>query len=270
MKRMIIVLLMALASAGCSRETQVWLPEEEVVELEGKEVVRIPLGTETESAETETTMEATEAPESVPTQPVMTEKATITKKPVTTPKKSMPTATATNKETISATGRPVATEPPATESITTEPPETEPSMTEPPETEPTLYDISDYRMGDLEYGMLDRINEHRMEAELESLWVDTWLSAIASCRSYEASQVWSHTRPDGRHFATVLDDYGYSAGAVQELMVYDTGSGDAIAMADRWMESNTQREMLLADYTTAGIGVYRVDGITYVTCLLAK
>ena len=143
-------------------------------------------------------------------------------------------------------------------------------MTEPPATEPPLYDISDYRMGDLEYGMLDRINEHRMDAELEPLWVDTWLSAIASCRSYEASQVWSHTRPDGRHFATVLDDYGYSAGAVQELMVYDTGSGDAIAMADRWMESKTQKELLLSDYTTAGIGVYRVDGITYVTCLLAK
>jgi hypothetical protein len=36
------------------------------------------------------------------------------------------------------------------------------------------------------------------------------------------------------------------------------------------MESKTQKELLLSDYTTAGIGVYRVDGITYVTCLLAK
>lgn len=270
MRRTIVVLLAALLLAGCSRETQVWLPEEEVVELQGKDVIRIPVGAETEPAETEQTTEPTEAPKSTPTQPVMTEKATITKKPTTTPKKNTSTGTATNKETVTATGKPVATEPPETESITTEPPETEPSMTELPATEPPLYDIGDYRMGDLEYGMLDRINEHRMEAELESLWVDTWLSAIASCRSYEASQVWSHTRPDGRHFATVLDDYGYSAGAVQELMVYDTGSGDAIAMADRWMESKTQKELLLSDYTTAGIGVYRVDGITYVTCLLAK
>ena len=270
MRRTIVVLLAALLLAGCSRETQVWLPEEEVVELQGKDVIRIPVGAETEPAETEQTPEFTEAPESTPTQPVMSEKATITKKPTTTPKKNTSAGTATNKETISATGKPVATEPPETESVTTEPPETEPSMTEPPVTEPPLYDISDYRMGDLEYSMLDRINEHRMEAELESLWVDTWLSAIASCRSYEASQVWSHTRPDGRHFATVLDDYGYSAGAVQELMIYDTGTGDAIAMADRWMESKTQKELLLSDYTTAGIGVYRVDGITYVTCLLAK
>ena len=270
MRRTIVALLAALLLAGCSRETQVWLPEEEVVELQGKDVIRIPVGAETEPAETEQTPEPTEAQESAPTQPVMTEKATITKKPTTTPKKNTSTGTATNKETISATGKPVATEPPETESVTTEPPETEPSMTEPPVTEPPLYDIGDYRMGDLEYGMLDRINEHRMDVELEPLWVDTWLSAIASCRSYEASQVWSHTRPDGRHFATVLDDYGYSAGAVQELMVYDTGSGDAIAMADRWMESKTQKELLLSDYTTAGIGVYRVDGIIYVTCLLAK
>ena len=118
--------------------------------------------------------------------------------------------------------------------------------------------------------MFDRINEYRMDADLDLLWLDTWLSAIASCRSYEANQVWSHTRPDGRHFSTVLEDYGYGAYAVQELLVYDTGSGDGIAMVDRWMQSKAQQELLLGDFTTAGIGVYRADGVTYVTCLLTK
>ena len=125
-------------------------------------------------------------------------------------------------------------------------------------------------MGDLEYEMLDRINEHRTEAELEAFWLDTRLSAIASCRSYEASAVWSHTRPDGRHFSTVLGDYDYSAGAMEELLVYDSGSGDATAIVDRWMESKQHRQLLLSDYTTAGIGVYRVDGLIYVTCLLVR
>ena len=190
------------------------------------------------------------------------------------------TGTTTNKETISATekpsatepsdSKPSATEPTATEPPVTEPPATEPPATEPPATEPPLYNIDDYQMGNLEYEMFDRINEHRADADLEPLWLDTWMSAIASCRSYEASQVWSHTRPDGRHFSTVLDDYGYGAYTVQELLVYDTGSGDAIAMVDRWMQSNAQRELLLSDFTTAGIGVYRVDGVTYVTCLLAN
>ena len=264
MKRIIILLLAVLILSGCAKQTQVWLPEEEVVELQGKEVVRIPVSEETEPASAEAAEKPAEETEPAPTQPVMTGKATISQKPTTAPKKNTSTGAATNKETITATGKPVSTEPPATE-----PAETESPATEPPATEPPLYDINSYRMGNLEYEMLDRINEHRAEAEREPFWMDEWLCAIASCRSYEASQVWSHTRPDGRHFATVLEDYGYSVAAVQELMVYDTGSGDGTAMADRWMEGN-QRELLLGDYTTAGIGVYRADGITYVTCLLAK
>jgi len=258
MKRTIIILLLVILLTGCSRETQVWLPEEEVVELQGKDVVRIPMGAETEPEPAEPTRLTAEETEPAPTQQIQTEKATITRKPTTTPKKSN-SKTEIKKETITGS-KPDATVPRVTE----------PPVTEPPATEPPAYDISGYHVGDLEYEILDRINEHRAEAELEPLWEDEWLCAIASYRSFEASRVWSHTRPDGRHFATVLDDYGYSATAVQELMVYDTGFGDGSAVVDRWMESNSQRELLLGDYTTAGAGVYRVDGITYVTCLLAK
>lgn len=260
MKRTIVLLLLALLLLGCARETQVWLPEEEVVELQGKDVIRIPMGTDTEPAATEAVTESAEETEPAETQPVKTEKATITKKATTTPKKNTSTATTTKKETITATGKPISTEPPVAE----------PPATEPPPTEPPTYDISDYRAGNLEYEMLARINEHRADAELELLWMDEWLCAIASCRSFEANQVWSHTRPDGRHFATVLGDYGYAASSVQELMVYDSGFADGTSIVDRWMESGTQRGLLLADFTTAGIGVYRVDGLTYVTCLLAK
>ena len=261
MKRIIIVMLLAvLLLVGCGRETQVWLPEEEVVELQGKDVVRIPMGKETEPAETDATQASTESSEPAPTQPVQTEKASITKKSTTTAKKTTSKNTTTNKETVTATGKPVSTEPTVTEA----------PATEPPATEPPRYNIDNYQLGNLEYEILDRINEHRAEASLESLWMDTWLCAIASCRSYEANLVWSHTRPDGRHFATVLTDYDYSAGAVQELLVYDSGYGDAVAIVDRWMESKAQRELLLSNYTTAGIGVYRADGLVYVTCLLVK
>ena len=258
MKRTFAVILTALLLMGCSRQTQVWLPEEETVALQGREVVRIPMDSETEPVATQM---ATEPAEESPaeTQPAIAGKDTVTKKPTTTPKKSSSMST-TKKETITATGKPVSAEP-----VVTEPPATEPPVTEPP-----IYDIDGYRMGALEYEIFDRINEHRAEADLEALWVDEWLSAIASCRSYEASWAWSHTRPDGRHFSTVLDDYGYGAGAVEELQIYDTGSGNGIAMTDRWMESGSQRQLLLGDFTTAGIGVYRVDGVTYVTCLLAK
>ena len=271
MKRIVIVMLLAaLFLIGCSRETQVWLPEEEVVELQGKDIVRIPMGEETAPAETELTQPSAEESESVANQPTETEKVSSSKQTTTTSKKNTSKDTTTNKETVSATGKPSSSKPSATEAPATEPVVTESIVTEPPATEPPLYDIGHYQPGNLEYEMLERINEYRAEEALDALWMDTWLCAIASCRSYEASLVWSHTRPDGRHFATVLTDYGYSARAVQELMVYDSGSGDAVAIVDRWMASNAHRELLLADYTTAGIGVYRANGLIYVTCLLAK
>ena len=255
-KTIVALLVTVLLLSGCSRETQVWLPEEVVVELQGKDVVRVPMGAETEPVETESMPSPTEKSEPVPIQPVKEEKATITKKTSTTSQKNTNKTTVTNKETITGTGsQPVSTQPPATE---------------PPATEPPVYNINDYRVGELEYELLERINEHRAEGEQEPLWLDTWLCAIASCRSFEASQVWSHTRPDGRNFATVLDDYGYAAGSVQELLVYDTGSGDGVSMIDRLLESKQQRELLLGDFTTAGIGVYRADGLIYVTCLLTK
>lgn len=168
---------------------------------------------------------------------------------------------------------PPVTEPPETEPPTTEPPATEPPATEPPETEspatePPMYDIFGYTLGALEYAMLEQINAHREDAGLSALALDERLCAIASCRSYEVSLVWSHTRPDGRHFATVLDDYGYGTGSAEELLVYVSGFADGTAMADRWMQSDSHRQLLLGSWSNAGIGVYDANGFVYVTCLL--
>lgn len=200
----------------------------------------------------------TETPETEPpaTEPPTTDPP-VTEPPATEPPTTEPAAT-----------EPPVTEPPATESAATEPPATEPPVTEPPETEPPLYDISGYAVGYLEYAILDQINAHRADAGLDALQMDEYLCAIASCRSYEVSLVWSHTRPDGRSFATVLDDYGYGAGGAEELLVYALGFADGTAMADRWMQSDAHRQLLLGSWSTAGIGVYDANGYIYVTCLL--
>ena len=216
--------------------------------------------TVTKPAETKPT--ATEPKE---TKPEPTESAVLrpTEPPATKPGETEPEPT--EAVTLRPT-EPPATEPPATEPPATEIPVTEPPSTEPPETEPPLYDISGYVVGNLEYEILDRINEYRTEEGLEALYLDGYLCAIASCRGYEASLVWSHTRPDGRSFATVLDDYGYGAGTAQELLAYATG--DAGAMVDKWMSSDSHRDILLGGYTTLGVGVYRANGVTFVACLV--
>lgn len=307
MKREIILIAaLCLCLMGCGKDTQVYIPEEEAAEIRDGTVVYIPVDpdgpteAETQPAEAETQPGETE--------PEQKNSATISKNTSTSSNKgsSGNKNNSTNKGTITGSSQkptateppateppatqsqttvtiPMATEPPATEPATTEPPGTEPAETEPvvtepavtepletqpPETQPPLYDISGYTVGILEYAMLEQINAHRAEAGLSPLALDEQLSAIASCRSYEVSLVWSHTRPDGRGYATVLDDYGYGAGGVEELLIYTSGVADGTAMADRWMASDTHREILLGGWGVAGIGVYDANGFTYVTCLL--
>lgn len=222
-----------------------------------------PKPVETEPKETEPKPTKPAETKPVETKPAETEPP-ATEVPVTEPPATEPPAT----EPLMT--EPPATEPPVTEAPVTEPPATEMPQTEPPATEPPLYDISGYVVGSLEYEILDRINEYRAEAELEELVMDEWLCAIASCRGYEVSQVWSHTRPDGRNFTTVLTDYGYSTSGAQELLVNFYGSNSGAAIVDKWMNSESHRTVLLGNRDTLGVGVYRTDGFVYVACLVVN
>jgi uncharacterized protein YkwD len=145
-------------------------------------------------------------------------------------------------------------------------------VTDPQETEstPARYDISGYVQDSVGYSVAEKINEVRSAADLPELSLDSYLSAIASCRAYEVSQVWSHTRPDGRDYASVLGDYGYSGTAAGELLVYMTGSGDGADMVRKWTENDGTRARILAETVeTMGVGVFRANGYTFVCLLFA-
>lgn len=168
------------------------------------------------------------------------------------------------------------TEPPAeipgTDPAATDPAATEPEAAENPETQaPTevpLYDISGYSLGSLEYAMEAEINAARAAGGLSEIGLDSRLSAVASCRAGEIARLWSHTRPDGRDYATVLEDYGYGASRAAELLVHLNGEGDAAAIVSMWLGSDSHRENLMGSWSAIGIGVYWENGYTYVCCLL--
>ena len=267
MKRTITAFfLIGVLLAGCA-DTQVYIPYPHP-EVDADTVVRIPVKPEQEAAtEPEPTQIQTEPMTEPATEPEPTQSATVTKKPSSTSSnKGSGTQSGSNQGTITGSGqKPAATEPatePATES---ESPETQPEATEPP-----LYDISGYVPGATEYALLEQVNGYRIEAGLPALGMDDRLCAIASCRSYEISRIWSHSRPDGRWFATVLSDYSYRAAEAEELLVYALGFADGTAMADRWMESDTHRQLLMDDWAAVGVGLYEADGYIYVTCLLVR
>ena len=213
-------------------------------------VVRIPVDPTDEPtvpATEEPTEPPTEVPTEAPTEPTEME----------APKKSgSSSSSSSGKGSSSKNDKPKETDPPATEPPTEVPPE-------PP------YDPSSYSIGSLEYGILAEINSQRTDTNQTDLTISGKLSGIAYVRAKEAATSWSHTRPDGRDYTSVLSDYGYGYGAVAELMVSTSGSGSADSVMTKWMASESHSNKLLSSsFSKVGIGVYRSGGVTYVVCLL--
>lgn len=146
---------------------------------------------------------------------------------------------------------------------------TEPE-TEPP-TEPVKdpYDISGHTVGSLEYGIHAAINAERTAAGFPELSLDGSLCAIASVRAYECSLYWSHTRPDGSDWSTILSAYGYGGyTCAVENLLQSSGGMDAAGAVAIWASSDSHREnMCNPAFTRLGVGVYSCDGMIYLACI---
>ena len=308
MKRGIVALALLLLLSGCASKNDPYRVDTVIRIPANPTEATAEVATETQtpeetelSADEETAAVTTEEPtETVPeteTEPAKkttsstkkTTKKTTTTKKEETKKETEPAATETEPaatkpaETKPAATEAAATEAPATEAPATEPPSTEapatePAATEAPATEPTPteapvvepegYDISGYATGALERRILELVNEQRRAEGLTELYLDETLSAICSCRAWEAKQVWSHTRPDGRHYATVLTDYGYGANVTGELLIYMTGNGDGDYAVNKWMGSDSHRAQLMGENLAGlAVGIYRADGYTFICCM---
>lgn len=280
MKREIILFIMVvLCLAGCGREENPYRVDTVIqIPVDPTEAPTEPEATKIQT-EPETAPEETEAPTEKPSSPQKSSGGSSKKNSGTSSgsskagseksnKKNTSTDTATTTKPVEAVS--VQTEPKETAPAATQPPQTE-SPTEPPTIQPTEppYDPSGYRVGSLEYAVLEQINSYREEAGLPPLSMDEGLCTVASVRAYEISVVWSHTRPDGRSYASVLSDYGYSSAGAAENLIYTSGNVDAAKMVAKWMSADKNCSTLMSEsYTTAGIGIYRSGGVTYLANLL--
>lgn len=138
-----------------------------------------------------------------------------------------------------------------------------PAPTEPP------FSPSEYTPGPLEYAVLGQINGYRREVGAPELALEDALCEMAAVRSSEAARVWSHNRPDGRGFETVLEDYGYPYDEAAENLINGTGALDAAELVEKWMSSDSHKNTILnGSFTTAGVGLYETGGVSYITVLL--
>ena len=268
-----LMLLLPVALTGC-----VSFQEQDTYRTDT--VIYIPA--EPTEPETEMTIETTEAEESEAAEESVPEttKTASSKKPSSSSSSGKKTNSASSSskkpssgtESTSAPTTAPTTAPTEATTAPTEEPTTEATTeatTVPVETESQLYDISGYVVGSLETAMMDEINSYRGAEGLSGLSKSSRLCAIASARAYEVCQSWSHTRPDGRGYATVFGDYGYGCGTSAENLIYTSGGEDAATLVSKWMNSDGNRNNLMnAGFTTVGIGIYKANGYVYIACLL--
>ena len=246
-----VLTVLLLSLTGCAH------PAQEKNPFQVDTVVRIPVNP------TEATVQATQSPET----------AAQTEMPTEEPAEAPETSAAKPSYSKGSSGSKGSTSGSKKDQTlrATQPPETEPPETLPPTEAPTQppFDPHSYRVGSLEYAVLDEINAYRAEAGLGALSMDGGLCGIAGLRAAEIALSWSHTRPDGRDYTSAMHDNGYGFGFTAENLIYVTGGEDAAAMVAKWMSSESNSAGILSEScSAAGIGVYRAGGATYVACLL--
>ena len=108
------------------------------------------------------------------------------------------------------------------------------------------------------------VNEERAIYGLKPVREAPALDRAAQLRAEETVRQFSHTRPDGRGSATVLEDMAIEWRTCGENIAY--GYKDAEAVMDGWMHSDGHRANILnTDFEYIGVGVTERGGVIYCT-----
>jgi uncharacterized protein YkwD len=146
-------------------------------------------------------------------------------------------------------------------------PETAPDATPEPTsvTTPDSSPIEETPAKELSYQeqVVELVNAERAKAGLSALTLESDLTKAAQIRAEETVTSFSHTRPDGNSFSTVLAQSGISYRRAGENIAYGYASPEAVV--DAWMHSEGHRANILnSNYNKIGVGYYQTaNGIKY-------
>jgi len=115
--------------------------------------------------------------------------------------------------------------------------------------------------------VVNLVNVERAKEGLAPLSIDTKVQAAAMVRARECEVSFSHTRPDGRNFATALKEQNVSYRSSGENIAYGQQTPEAVMNA--WMNSSGHRANIMnPNFTTIGVGYYENAGGTDYWCQL--
>lgn len=111
--------------------------------------------------------------------------------------------------------------------------------------------------------VLDLVNKERKANGLSPVTAtNNSLNSAAQKRASEQSVSFSHTRPDGRSWSSVLSDFNVSYRTAGENVAY--GQSTPAEVMNAWMNSSGHRANILnSAYSEIGIGVYKKNGTYY-------
>ncbi len=112
--------------------------------------------------------------------------------------------------------------------------------------------------------VLKLVNVERAKAGLTAFTTNSSLTAAANKRAVEIKSSFSHTRPNGSGFQTVLGEYNVSYRAAGENIAYGQKTPQEVVTA--WMNSPGHRANILnGNFSKLGVGVYQSNGTVYWT-----
>ena len=104
--------------------------------------------------------------------------------------------------------------------------------------------------------VVDLVNKERAKKGLSKLTLDTNLQKAAQIRAKEIETSFSHTRPNGSNFSTVLSEFNISYRGSGENIAWGQTSPEAVMNA--WMNSSGHRANILnSSFTKIGVGYYQ-------------
>lgn len=152
---------------------------------------------------------------------------------------------------------------------TTNPGTNNPGTSNPGTTNPGTNDQDTTKTDDFASQVLVLVNQEREKAGLNKLAMSDTLTPPANLRAKEIKESFAHTRPDGRPWHTVLDDYNIRTQASGENLAYGYNTPEAVVTG--WMNSPGHRANILGkQFNNIGIGVYTVNGTVYCTQLFSN
>lgn len=112
-------------------------------------------------------------------------------------------------------------------------------------------------------------NHERAGKGISLLAYSDELSRVANVRAKEIASYFSHTRPDGREYYTVMEDFGIKYSYYGENIAFGPSTPQTVVAA--WMDSSPHRANILkSNYKYIGVGMASSNGTYYWVQLFAS